>query len=436
MTERPNESFFTTAKLEGEARDGWFIPVQRITGELVGGGESFPTYTIDTGVIEPQVALFDVATEGGASTDDLAQASISFDPGDGSTFVVPEGRIIILKANNDAQTVVIKHEAGGSGQFSLTNEEDLSLTTTKQSVAFVLVGTTWKQITFHDDPYLTKYYNFVDYPIGWRVVASDYKIYRCLIANGPSSSTVDPVGDNTETWKLEKDVKIASFEGLTGSNTSVSVVSYDIDKIILTDSENRPLMLTGLSSKTADIAVSGIGGLDTGSEAASTWYYVWLVSKPDGTNGLLLSLSSTAPTLPSEYAYKALIGSVYNNSSGDLIDFEQNEKEISTVPQTAISSGAATSYTLVDLSTIIPPIAKNIRGTKQSVSVSGAFNGSVYISSTSDGKGEEFLKGYFQNTGYAIASSFSIGLVTAQSLYYHVGNTSNRADIYISKYYI
>lgn len=280
MTQRPNENFFTTAKTEGESRDGWFIPVQRITGELVGGGESFPTYTIDTGTIKPQVALFDVATEGGAGTDDLSQASISFDPGDGSTFVVPEGRVIILKANNDAQTVVIKHEAGGSGQFSLTNEEDLSLTTTKQSVAFRLVGTTWEQITFHDDPYLTKYYNFVDYPVGWRVVGSDYKIYRCLIANGPSSSVVSPISDTTSTWVLDLD-----------DNTYSAYIDYVVGKRVIGSDGNEYKCL--IANGPATSTVNPVG--DTTGTWGNNWQSMHVQDqKTSGTEGGTLNSGSRA----------------------------------------------------------------------------------------------------------------------------------------------
>lgn len=40
----------------------------------------------------------------------------------------------------------------------------------------------------------------VDYPVGAVAVGSDGTTYKVLIANGPSSSVVDPVGDLTGTW--------------------------------------------------------------------------------------------------------------------------------------------------------------------------------------------------------------------------------------------
>src|SRR3990172_12758616 len=60
-------------------------------------------------------------------------------------------------------------------------------------------------------------------------------------------------------------------------------------------------------SKTADITVSGANGLDTGSEAANTWYNIFAIAKADGTTASLLSLSATAPSMPATYTKKSRI---------------------------------------------------------------------------------------------------------------------------------
>ncbi len=47
--------------------------------------------------------------------------------------------------------------------------------------------------------------------------------------------------------------------------------------------------LTNVSGLVADITVSGVGGLDTGTEAVSTWYKIWLILNPTtSAKGLLL----------------------------------------------------------------------------------------------------------------------------------------------------
>lgn len=67
------------------------------------------------------------------------------------------------------------------------------------------------------------------------------------------------------------------------------------------------------------------GGLDTGSEATSTWYHVWLIQRSDtGVVDVLMSTSATAPTMPASYDRKRRIGAIYNNSSGNIDAFSQD----------------------------------------------------------------------------------------------------------------
>jgi hypothetical protein len=68
------------------------------------------------------------------------------------------------------------------------------------------------------------------------------------------------------------------------------------------------------------VAIDAVGalGLDAGSPANSTQYYVWLCSGSSGTTGIF-SASSTSPTLPTGYdTYKVCIGRVITNGSADI----------------------------------------------------------------------------------------------------------------------
>lgn len=66
------------------------------------------------------------------------------------------------------------------------------------------------------------------------------------------------------------------------------------------------------------------GGLDTGTEATSTWYHVWLIQRSDtGVVDVLFSTSATAPTMPTNYDRKRRIGAIYNNASGNIEAFTQ-----------------------------------------------------------------------------------------------------------------
>lgn len=71
-------------------------------------------------------------------------------------------------------------------------------------------------------------------------------------------------------------------------------------------------------SCTIDITTSGAGGLDTGSVAASTWYYHWVIySSGNNTASCLDSLSATAPTMPSGYTFKARVGANQTDASAN-----------------------------------------------------------------------------------------------------------------------
>lgn len=97
----------------------------------------------------------------------------------------------------------------------------------------------------------------------------------------------------------------------TGANISVSA-----DEIALEDSSNSYVTARSVSL-TINSAAAGANGLDTGSIAASTWYSVWVIRKPDGTTAGLISASTTSPTLPSGYTYKARVGWIRTDGTGN-----------------------------------------------------------------------------------------------------------------------
>lgn len=66
------------------------------------------------------------------------------------------------------------------------------------------------------------------------------------------------------------------------------------------------------------------GGIDAGAVAANTLYAVWLVKRSDtGVVDALFSLSFTAPTMPTSYDFKRLIGAVHTDGGSDIIAFTQ-----------------------------------------------------------------------------------------------------------------
>ena len=110
----------------------------------------------------------------------------------------------------------------------------------------------------------------------------------------------------------------------------VGVTSYSVG-IGMTANENGTpathlMRLTSALTKTlsAWAVGSGNGSLDTGSVTLNAWYHVHLIRRDsDGVIDVLLSLSATAPTMPSGYTSRRRIGSIRTNASSQITNFSQ-----------------------------------------------------------------------------------------------------------------
>ncbi len=88
------------------------------------------------------------------------------------------------------------------------------------------------------------------------------------------------------------------------------------------------------------------GGLDTGSIANNTWYHFHLIQRADtGVVDVLISLSATAPTLPTSYTDFRRIGSGRTNGSAQWVLFSQVGDEFlwasPVIDVDAVNPGAA-----------------------------------------------------------------------------------------------
>jgi hypothetical protein len=119
---------------------------------------------------------------------------------------------------------------------------------------------------------------------------------------------------------------------------------------------------------TASMAVSGAGGLQTGSvEAANTWYRVLVIADSSGVNPVraLLVPEGTAFN-QSGYDIFRRLGYVRNNGSSNFLKFNQAGEaqarfvlyDEDAANLTALTDGAATTPTVVSLATFVPPIGR------------------------------------------------------------------------------
>ncbi len=148
------------------------------------------------------------------------------------------------------------------------------------------------------------------------------------------------------------------ISGLTLTSTA-GATSVGIAAGEATDSTNANTMLlnSAYTKTTASWVVgSGNGGLDTGAIAATTWYHVWLIKRVDtGVVDVLLSLSATAPTMPTNYTLKRRIGSVKTDGASQMIGYTQTGDQIIWNTMVADASNAAVTSVSRTVTTLTVP---------------------------------------------------------------------------------
>jgi len=214
-------------------------------------------------------------------------------------------------------------------------------------------------------------------------------------------------------------------------NASEKTVTITADEVILQDGNGAALRVSSVN-ETVDITNSGAYGLDVAPELANTWFYIWIIGNSTSHAGLI-SNSATAPTLPSGYAYKGLLGAVYNDASSNFNAFSQvngrvqrNFATISTAIIDHTDCGSA-SWASNDISAYVPSTVKSIYGFTRGVS-SGAAN--AQISGNSSGFGTQMT--IFPSAIASDANAYHI-VMESQNLYcYKTASGLTTYAVYLS----
>jgi len=172
------------------------------------------------------------------------------------------------------------------------------------------------------------------------------------------------------------------LSGLTLS-TAGSSATMSIAAGMGVDSTNtQSMILSSAISKTTSswVVGTGNGGLDTGTIANSTWYYFYLIRRPDtGVVDVVFSTSSSSPTLPTNYTQYRYIGGGLTNGSAQWTSFTQFGDDFYwSSPVLDYSSAGSTTAALLTCS--IPRGRKmravfNVSGTS-----AGTAGNGIYIS--------------------------------------------------------
>lgn len=228
------------------------------------------------------------------------------------------------------------------------------------------------------------------------------------------------------------------------AGTPTTKVDISADALMLLDASNNSFLARGVSL-IGDITASGANGLDTGSPANSTWYYLWVIyNSALNTVAALISTSASTPTMPGGYTFKALVGAVFRGSGGTFNNFYQQDKQV-FIPETVlftakavVTGGTYESYQAggggsdVDLRTLVPPNAKRLSGM-----VGGTDSTAVILAGDANGTGAQLMS--IANIGvtfdtFAEGSNFLIPLITAQKFFWKCVNTNARNRVCVTGY--
>jgi hypothetical protein len=163
----------------------------------------------------------------------------------------------------------------------------------------------------------------------------------------------------------------AGPQSFTAPSTPNNQVKIKADALSLQNSSGWQVALSSVSV-TADVTTSGANGLDTGSVVANTWYSAWVIY--NGTTiAALLSLSATAPTMPSGYTYKARVGWFLTDGSSHFMRILQqgrnaqyvvtsgsNTAELPLIASGSIGSVSAPTWVGTAVAGFVPPTASEI----------------------------------------------------------------------------
>ena len=137
MTDLPSSNLFTTVTTTNGVAKVAQDDLLEFVRESVGGA-AIAELTLDvSGQITPTSGLHTVDTFADASEDDLTNIL---------TTNLAAGRLLLIKPASDARTVVVKHQAGGAGQISLSDGNDYFLNTDKKWLLAFRDGSDWTEI--------------------------------------------------------------------------------------------------------------------------------------------------------------------------------------------------------------------------------------------------------------------------------------------------
>lgn len=273
-------------------------------------------------------------------------------------------------------------ELGGWGMFAAASVTmtmpSISAETQGQTMAFVggtfggtVAGTGSENITNS----LGQTANTLTVAPGEIAVLTNDGASGWFVTIGGAPYSAIPIGNPTKL--------VASTTGTTATTVSVTAATIPLA------GPNGAVFVDRNVSMTVNSLATGAGGLDTGALAGSTWYYVHRIYNPaTGVRSGLLSLSATAPTLPSGYTFSRCVHVVRTDAAGTkyLLPMMRNGRRVQYQPNGGAGRLMATgsagdpntpTWVAVALANFVPSQAVFISGILNGYSGAGASAGAV-----------------------------------------------------------
>lgn len=115
---------------------------------------------------------------------------------------------------------------------------------------------------------------------------------------------------------------IRNARAISAGGNTVTVGTAGLVSTMRDSADSLDITFTGVL--TADLSLSGAGGLDIGVEAPSTWYAVHVIADREGVLPVaaMFSLSATAPTLPAGYDVFRRVSWARNDPASAILAYD------------------------------------------------------------------------------------------------------------------
>lgn len=256
-----------------------------------------------------------------------------------------------------------------STQFSVTGDQTAVFLTNRRAKTVNTSGTVYSTVTGssygagvttvtlqNDSGVIDSGLSSVAYGI---ITSQNTSLPPLALLNG-ATATTQTTGDNTTKIAtdafVQQEIAAATasissgvvgikgaFSNLSLSTTgSSATITATADEVLTTNGSGAYHKASSVSLSISG-ASAGANGLDTGTIAASTWYYVFVIwNSGTNTTAGLISLSATAPTLPAGYAYFARIGAILTDGTANKYPLAITQKGNSVDYKVVVGSNTTT----------------------------------------------------------------------------------------------